>query len=122
MKIDKFDIWQWREDSNCWDFVITWILEKQGVELPRFGILPSNKKEMTKAARNIIKNYLTEVHEPVSGAIAAHYFGKINWHVGIVDGDFVRHTGEKIGTCKHSIKQFERMAPLTRYFLINGNT
>lgn len=121
MNVDRFDTWQWRKDANCWDFVVAWILEKQGVELPRFGIVPSDKQAMTRAAKRVIQYYCSEVDGPIDGAIAAHYFGKTNWHVGIVDGNQIRHSGEICGTRKDSIKKFESMAPLTRYFIVNGN-
>lgn len=122
MNVDKFDTWQYRHNANCWDFVCTWLREKEGIELPRFGIVPDDKRGMTKASINVIHNYLTPIDKPLDSAIAAHYRQRTIIHVGVVDGKFIRHTGKKCGTRKDTIQQFERMSSITRYYLINGNT
>jgi hypothetical protein len=115
---DRFDTWQYRSDANCWDFVREWLIERLGVpekDVPKYGICPNDKTSMHKAAHDeVIPQF--EVTSPINGAIAAHYLGSTLYHVGVVDGNFVRHTNSKSGTRKDPIKAFERMASKTIYY------
>lgn len=116
---DRFDIWQYRDDANCWDYVREWLIEKAGVpavDVPKFGICPYDKKSMHAAHNGVIKTFI-RVDEPLNHAIAAQYIGKTIFHVGIVDGDNVRHTGRKQGTRKEKIKEFEKGASRVVYYL-----
>lgn len=112
----KFDLWQYRSDNNCWDFVREFLIER-GVpceDIPKYGIAPSNKKAMTGAHHAVKKMFVES--GPVQNAIACHYHGGLLLHVGVVDGGHVRHTGEKIGTRKDPIDEFCKMAA-TRFYL-----
>lgn len=123
--LDKFDTWQYRSDANCWDFVREWLIEKLGVpesDVPKYGICPDNKKEMHRAHLDVIPIF--EVTKPRNGSIAAQYMGKTLFHVGVVDGEYVRHTNRRIGTRKDKITTFERQASKVIYYthksLLNG--
>ncbi len=111
--IDEFDLWRYSDDSNCWDFVCAF-LKKEGVELPRFGICPSDKRGMTKASKGVIDTYLVNC-EPRQNAIACHYHGGLLLHVGVVDNGRVRHAHIKLGSKRDTIKKFESRAPRTEY-------
>lgn len=113
----RFDLWQYREDNNCWDFVREWLIEN-GVpaeDVPKYGIHPDNKLEMHSAHKNVKRTFVE--CRPRHGAVACHYVGKILYHVGVIDGDMVRHTGKTIGTRLDSINAFEALAPTTKYFI-----
>jgi len=113
---DRFDVWQYSDDHNCWDFVREYLIEKAGVnpnDVPKYGILPSSKREMTEAARSVAKNFVES--KPVDYAVACQYHGKILQHVGVVFDGKVHHTGSKIGTKKEPISKFERNAQRTIY-------
>lgn len=112
--LDKFDYWKYSDKSNCWDFVIAILGEKCGVELPRFGICPQDKRGMTKASSPVISRYLVEC-DPMEYAIACHYHGKLLFHVGIIEDGLVRHAHHKSGVRRDTIKKFEGMAQDTVY-------
>jgi hypothetical protein len=106
---NRFDVWRYTDDSNCWDLVRQWLVGV-GVpecDVPKYGIIPSNKKAMTKAANDVKTNFVD--CGPVQNAIACHYRGRTILHVGIVDGGMVRHTSRS-GTMKTKICEFERQA------------
>lgn len=112
---NKFDLWKYSDNSNCWDYVREWLIERAGVPedaVPRFGILPSDKKSMTEAYRGV-KGRFVECG-PEQNAVACQYSGKLLIHVGVVDGNYVRHTGRQKGTTKEKISDFEKMK--TVYF------
>lgn len=113
--IDEFDLWRYSDDSNCWDFVCAF-LNKKGVDLPRFGICPSDKRGMTKAAKGVIDSYLIEC-EPRQNAIACHYHGGLLLHVGVIDSSKVRHAHKQFGVRRDTIKSFESMAQKTKYVI-----
>lgn len=119
--IDKFDLWQYRENANCWDFVRAFLIERAGIDaadVPRFGICPDDKKAMTKASAGVRRSFSES--GPEQFAIACHYVGRVLYHVGVVDGGIIRHTGKQTGTRKDSIKEFERLAGRTIYMLHNS--
>ena len=68
---------------------------------------------MTKAAMQVEENFID--CGPIDNAVACHYFKKTIWHVGIVEGGMVRHTGRQYGTTQHKISEFEKLAPKTIY-------
>lgn len=112
---NRFDIWKYSNNSNCWDYVREYLLEHTNIperDIPKYGILPSNKRAMTKAA-NVVSESFIECN-PKQYAIACHYQGNTILHVGIVDGEYVRHTSYN-GTMKSKIKDFEKMASKTVY-------
>jgi len=113
---DKFDCWKYSDFHNCWDYVREFLIDRAGVpseDVPKYGICPDDKKAMTLAARNVEKTFT--LCEPQQFAIACHFMGKIITHVGVVDGDRIRHTGRTQGTTKSTIKEFESMSPKTIY-------
>lgn len=112
--MDKFDYWKYSDDSNCWDFVIAFLFDRCGVELPRFGICPQDKRSMTKASKNVIDAHLVECG-PIQNAIACQYHGKLLCHVGIIDNGMVRHAHHKSGIRRDTLKRFESMAQKTIY-------
>lgn len=115
---DKFDIWQYKANHNCWDYVREYLVEKLGIpseDVPKYGIAPSNKQEMTKAAKDVGRSFMP--CEPMEGAVACHYLGRAIQHVGIIHGGVVRHTSREWGTIKESVKDFERRCQKTLYFI-----
>lgn len=109
--LDRFDVWQYRDDNNCWDYVREFLIDKANIspdDVPKFGICPSNKREMTRASISVAKSFL--VSGPANYAVACHYVGGVLYHVGIVYNGLVLHTGEKIGTRKDTIGDFEASA------------
>lgn len=113
---NKWSCWQYRDNANCWDFVRSFLVEEAGVpseDVPKFGICPKDKRSMTKASTEVESQFVDS--EPVQYAIACHYYGKVLYHVGVVDQGRIRHTGEKIGTMYESIKDFEARASVTKY-------
>lgn len=113
---DKFDVWQYRDDRNCWDYVREFLIERVGIkesDAPSYEISPNDKRAMTKAARGVARNF--EICGPEHGAVACHYVGRTIVHVGIVDGGIIRHTGKATGTIKSTIAEFEAMAQRTEY-------
>lgn len=116
--LDKFDIWKYRDNANCWDYVREYLIERAGIppgDVPKYGILPSDKRAMTKAANDVKQTFINS--GPVQYAVACHYLGKTIIHVGVIDKGCVRHTGSKTGTMKSSIKDFEAMSQKTIYKL-----
>lgn len=109
---DKFDLWKYSELSNCWDYVRAFLKERENIDLPEYGILPTDKKAMTKAYKEL-KGRFVECG-PEQNAVACQYHGKLMVHVGVVDGGYIRHTSSQKGTTKEKIKDFERIR--TRYF------
>jgi len=112
---DKFDLWKYSDNSNCWDFVRAWLIEKAGVPpeaVPKYGILPSDKKAMTQAYKDVRGQF--EECGPEQNAVACQYSGKLLIHVGVVDNGYIRHTGETKGTTKEKIQDFEKIK--TVYF------
>jgi hypothetical protein len=106
---DRFDVWTFSDNHNCWDFVREYLIEKAGVppeDVPKFGILPTDKRSMTKAYRGVKCKFVECGAQ--QNAIACQYHGGLLQHVGVVDGDFVRHTGKTKGTTKQKISDFEK--------------
>lgn len=113
---DRFDVWQFSDNANCWDYVREYLIEKFSIpkaDVPKFGILPCDKRAMTKASEEVQSGFVDA--KPVDGAVACHYLGKTILHVGIVDGGMVRHTSRQWGTIRSTIKEFEALAPKTVY-------
>lgn len=113
---DKFDLWKWEADHNCWDYVREYLIERIGVphdDVPKYGIAPHDKRAMTKASQKVTPKFID--CEPKNGAIACHYHGKCILHVGVVEDGFVRHCSKEWGTIKESIKRFENRASKTVY-------
>lgn len=116
----RFDTWRYSSHSNCWDFVRAFLLEHTSIpesDLPRFGIAPDNKRAMTRASREVKKGFVE--CSPRNFAIACHYVGRTLIHVGVVDGEYVRHTNEH-GTKKTKINEFEAMSQRTIYRIHHG--
>jgi len=114
---DKFDMWKYRDTSNCWDYVRAWMIERAGVpvdDVPKFGICPTNKRAMTKAAILVARAFKL-VNEPEQNAIACQYHGKVLEHVGIVDGKYVRHVSSQRGCVKELISKFAATGVTTYY-------
>ena len=113
---DRFDCWKYTDNHNCWDFVREFLIDRAGVpseDVPKYGICPTDKKAMTKAAREVQKTFT--LCEPQQYAIACHFVGRVIIHVGVVDGDIIRHTGKVQGTTKSTVRDFEAMAQKTIY-------
>lgn len=113
---DKFDIWKYSDNHNCWDYVREYLIERAGVpaeDVPKYGICPDDKKAMTAASKDVEKSFID--CGPEQYAIACHYFGETIIHVGVVDKNYVRHTSRKRGTMKSTIKEFEAMCQKTIY-------
>ena len=111
---DRFDLWKYSDDANCWDFVCEFYKDL-GFDLPRFGIKPTNKRGMTRASLSLMDDFIES--GPVQNAVACHYNGKLLFHVGIVDRGMVRHAHHASGTRRDTIKRFESMAQKTIYRL-----
>lgn len=112
----KFEIWQYRDDRNCWDYVREFLIERAGVpakDVPKFGISPEDKRSMTKASEDVKKTFYDS--DPINYAVACHYLRGILIHVGIVFEGRVWHTSKHNGTTKSTIKEFEAMASRTVY-------
>lgn len=115
--LDKFEVWQYRDDNNCWDYVRQFLSERAGVdekEIPKFGLSPDDKQGMTSAYREVKRAYFES--DAVNYAVACQYLGGALIHVGVVYDGMVWHTGRKHGTTKEKIKGFERKAK-TRYWI-----
>lgn len=69
---------------NCWGLVRHARHELYGLPLlPAYGIHASDKPAQTRAARRVIRSCLVEA-EPVPGAVAAVWRGRICTHVALV--------------------------------------
>ena len=115
---NKWDVWKYTSDDNCWEYVRQFLIIEAGInpeDVPKFGICPSNKREMTKASIEVAKNF-TESN-PVQFAVACQFHGKLLIHVGIIDNGIVRHVGKTCGTKKERISSFESKAQKTTYML-----
>lgn len=113
--LSKWDIWRYSDESNCWDFVCAFLADVvPSTDLPKFGVTYQDVKGMTRCKDGIIENYV--LSEPVQNAIACHYHGKALLHVGVVDGEHVRHVG-KYGHRRDTIEKFESLAQRTEYRL-----
>lgn len=105
---DKFDTWTYSDNSNCWDFVRAWMI-RAGVpesDVPKYGILPTDKRAMTKAANQVKTNFVD--CGPIQNAIACQYRGRTILHVGVVDEGLIRHTSSQFGTKRSKIADFQR--------------
>lgn len=98
-----FEVWTYSDNSNCWDYV-RHHLKSAGVDLPKFGISPKDKKKMTLASKGLESDFIE--CQPVNNSIACQYFGDILFHVGIVKGGKVCHVGSKTGLRYDSINDF----------------
>ena len=115
---NKWDLWKYTDDNNCWEYVRQFLIIEAGIDpedVPKFGICPSNKREMTKASIEVAKNFAES--GPVQFAVACQFHGKLLNHVGIIDCGLVRHTGKACGTKKEKISGFESKAQKTTYML-----
>jgi hypothetical protein len=112
--LDRFDYWKYSDNSNCWDFVVCFLSDRCGIDLPKFGICPQDKKGMTKASGPVIDSHLIEC-DPIQNAIACHYHGRLLVHVGVIDNGVVRHAHQKTGVRRDTIKRFESLAQKTVY-------
>jgi len=113
---NRFDIWKFKDDANCWDFVREFLLENTDIpefDLPRYGIHPNSKKEMTAASRAVNSTFIE--CGPIQFAIACHFVKNTLFHVGVVDCEKVRHTTRQLGTLKESVGSFERRSSITKY-------
>jgi len=117
---DRFDLWRYSDNANCWDYVREFLIDRAGIPaeaVPRFGILPSDKRGMTKA-HNMLKPKFVRCG-PEQYAIACQYFGRVLVHVGVVDNGMVRHTSSKKGTTNQKISDFEK-SPTVYYKYANA--
>jgi len=118
--LDKFSMWRWQENANCWDFVREYaidVLYIPAIDVPKFGALSVDKRATTKAYRDIKSAFLDSPCK--HGAIACHFRGKLLIHVGVVVGDRIYHCQEGGHAKKDKIRAFEAMAE-TRYWLHNS--
>jgi hypothetical protein len=110
--LNRWLTWQYRDNNNCWDFVCAVLKQEFNVPasaLPKFGICPNNKREMTRAYHSV-KAAFVPTHQPQEGAIACHFIGNTLHHVGVVMGGKIWHASSKAGTRKDSISAFTRIA------------
>ena len=82
-------------------------------DVPKFGILPSDKEGMTREYLNVKRAFNESA--PVQFAVACNIRGRLIDHVGIVYNDKIWHTGSKTGTQCLSISRFEQLSPKTIY-------
>ena len=114
--MDRFTLWRYSSNRNCWDFVREFLIEKTSIpadDLPKFGVLPSDKRGMTNAANGVIPSLMET--EPVDYSIACQYLGDVLYHVGVVLDGMVNHVGEKCGSVREPIKSFENFGKV-KYF------
>lgn len=107
---DKYEVWQYRETANCWDYVRSFLVDKTDLsdsDIPRFGVHPDDIKAKTGAHDSIVQVY--PECDPVDYAIACHYFKNALLHVGVVYNGSVWHTSKQWGTTKHSLEDYERL-------------
>ena len=113
----RFKYWRYTDDNNCWDFVRAFLIDIAGVPAsdlpPNRGISPRDSRQVARTSE-ATQESLTDCG-PEQFAIALHYRGRLNTHVGIVYNGKVWHTGKKAGTRTDTIKQFESMATRTTY-------
>lgn len=117
---NRWESWNYSNDSNCWDLVRSY-LSYRGVPdfvIPKFGIIPDDKKAMTKAHRQL-ESYFPVIDYPVDNAVACQYRGRVFIHVGVVVGDKVLHSN-KHGTFKSTFEEFAQKYQV-KYRLYNGN-
>lgn len=109
--LDEYDLWAYRDDHNCWDYVREILIAKANIparDVPKFGISPKDKINMTRASNNVASAFVRS--GPEQYAVACHYKKRTLIHVGIVENGKIRHTGEGIGTRRDKIEDFEAMA------------
>lgn len=107
--------WQYRDDHNCWDFVRECLLKVgvPDVDIPKYGIHPNNKSEMTKASIDVAKTFVE--CGPINFAVASEYRGKTIIHVGIVYNGYIYHASKSKGAIKSRIKDFENTCHTIKY-------
>tara|TARA_B100000614_G_C14236739_1_gene364819 strand:- start:200 stop:577 length:378 start_codon:yes stop_codon:yes gene_type:complete len=96
---DRWQVWQYRDDANCWDFVRAMLINEAGINpavLPVFGVLPDDKRGMTKA-HHVVRGAFRAVNTPATFDVACQYRGKCLIHVGIVIDGAIWHVGRKTG-------------------------
>lgn len=111
-------VWQYRDDNNCWHYVRHWLHRLFGVDIndiPEFGIHPDAKQEMTGAYSEVKKTFIES--EPVEGAVACKFYGRVLFHVGLIIDGKVRHVGRKTGGVKSEpVEKFNR-GGRTKYYV-----
>lgn len=116
---DRFDVWQYREDNNCWDFVREFLLDRTSIpseDIPKFGICPKDKRSINSAAKDLYGSFVET--GPVNFSIACQYIGGILHHIGVVDGGYIRHhTGSVKYPLRDTVKQFESRGGTVKYFI-----
>lgn len=116
LNTSKYELWQYRDDANCWDYVREFLLDFTDVpeeDVPPFTIHPDDKKNMTGASLGVAGNFVDCT--PRDYAIACQYHGVSLIHVGVVYGGRIWHSGRKCGTRRDKIKLFERLSQKTVY-------
>lgn len=114
---DKFDVWQYRDNHNCWDYVREFLIDKTCLthdDVPKFGVSPDDKKGMTTAYSGLVDNFVE--CEPLDFSIACHFYGRVLVHVGIVYNGKVLHTGRMFGLSRNSIERFSSMMK-TKFYI-----
>lgn len=102
-------LWSYRDDNNCWDYVRYWLIKLFDVPekaVPKYGIIPNDKKSMTKAYK-LVRSGFSE-SEPTNGAVACQYRGRLLDHVGLVYNHMVYHVKDKSGVMVEPLAEFIR--------------
>ena len=120
---ERWQVWHYRDDANCWDFVRALLIAEAGIHpdaLPVFGLLPDDKRGMTKAYQ-VVKHGFRDVSTPSTFDVACVYRGKCLIHVGVVIEGRVWHVGRKTGFRIDTFTQFsqQRQVKFYRYGAID---
>lgn len=116
MQIDKFDLWKFTNQSNCWDFVRQYLLERSSIppeDMPKLGILHTDHEAKT-AEKEVISCSFVQIDKPCDLAIACSHAGNLLTHVGVCEGDFIRHATYR-GAIREPISRFESKGKTTYY-------
>lgn len=87
--IEKYLAATWKRDGmawphlNCWGLVRMASYELFGRELPTTECSPYDKRAMTKACDELVKTPM-KVTDPIPGAVAIVWRGRLCTHVGLV--------------------------------------
>jgi hypothetical protein len=117
VNMTKYQLWQYRNDNNCWDFVRAVLKDEFKVpemSIPRFGLCKDDVIAVDSAYSEV-KSGFAAIARPMESAIACHFAGLALNHVGIVVGDRVWHVGSATNVRADKFRTFERKAR-TEYY------
>jgi len=116
MQLDRFDLWKFTNENNCWEFVRQFLLENTSIHsehIPKLGILHTDHEAKTEGEK-IVSALFIKIDKPQEFAIACSHSGNLLTHVGVCHNGVIRHATYK-GALREPIHRFSSKGKTTYY-------